>query len=206
MTCPPEDLKRTRQMLDLSQRRLSFGIDSQYQFQQTESLEATSRANLIDAEKRLQSAKIALAVLLGKGPDRGHEDRPAEHSQAWLPWRCRRCCRPSCWAVVRTWWPRAGGSRRRARSIDAGKTQFYPNLNLSAAAGTRIVAGRCDVRSRQPLLQCRPDRFRVPIFDGGRLRADLDSRDADYDLAVAQYNKSLVQSTGRGQRQHQPVA
>jgi NodT family efflux transporter outer membrane factor (OMF) lipoprotein len=68
-----EDLKRTRQMLDLSQRRLSAGIDSQYQFQQTESLEATSEANLIDAEKRLQSAKIALAVLLGKGPDRGNE-------------------------------------------------------------------------------------------------------------------------------------
>jgi outer membrane protein TolC len=36
----------------------------------------------------------------------------------------------------------------------------------------------------------------VPIFDGGRLRADLDSRDADYDLAVAQYNKSLVRALG----------
>jgi hypothetical protein len=32
----------------------------------------------------------------------------------------------------------------------------------------------------------------LPIFDGGRLRADLDARDADYDLAVAQYNKTLV--------------
>jgi outer membrane protein TolC len=36
----------------------------------------------------------------------------------------------------------------------------------------------------------------VPIFDGGRLRADLDSRDADYDLAVAQYNKTLVRALG----------
>jgi outer membrane protein TolC len=36
----------------------------------------------------------------------------------------------------------------------------------------------------------------LPIFDGGRLRADLDSRDADYDLAVAQYNKSLVKALG----------
>ncbi len=36
----------------------------------------------------------------------------------------------------------------------------------------------------------------LPIFDGGRLRADLDARDADYDLAVAQYNKSLVTALG----------
>ena len=68
-----DDLKRTQQMLDLSQRRLSSGIDSQYQYQQTQSLEASSEASLIDAEKRLNSAKIALAVLLGKGPDRGNE-------------------------------------------------------------------------------------------------------------------------------------
>ncbi|MFD2884339.1 efflux transporter outer membrane subunit [Pseudomonas lini] len=69
-----EDLKRTQQMLDLSQRRLSSGIDSQYQFQQTESLEASAEASLIDAEKNACKArKIALAVLLGKGPDRGNE-------------------------------------------------------------------------------------------------------------------------------------
>lgn len=63
-----DDLKRTRQMLDLSKRRLSSGIDSEYQYQQTESLEASSQSQLIDAEKQLQSAKIALAILLGKGP------------------------------------------------------------------------------------------------------------------------------------------
>ncbi len=42
----------------------------------------------------------------------------------------------------------------------------------------------------------------LPIFDGGRLRADLDARDADYDLAVAQYNEEPGACTGRGQRQH----
>ena len=32
----------------------------------------------------------------------------------------------------------------------------------------------------------------LPIYDGGRLRANLDSKDAQYDLAVAQYNQTLV--------------
>ncbi|MBP3933939.1 MAG: TolC family protein, partial [Pseudomonas sp.] len=35
-----------------------------------------------------------------------------------------------------------------------------------------------------------------PIFDGGRLRAGLDAEDANYDLAVAQYNKILVGALG----------
>ena len=53
-----EDLKRTRQLLDLGSRRLQSGIDSQYQYQQTESLEANSQEALIDADKRLRSAKL----------------------------------------------------------------------------------------------------------------------------------------------------
>jgi outer membrane protein TolC len=32
----------------------------------------------------------------------------------------------------------------------------------------------------------------LPIFDGGRLRANLSTKDAQYDLAVAQYNQTLV--------------
>jgi len=32
----------------------------------------------------------------------------------------------------------------------------------------------------------------LPIFDGGRLRANLDKTDAQYDLAVADYNQSVV--------------
>ncbi|MGY2258923.1 efflux transporter outer membrane subunit [Pseudomonas sp. SDO55104_S430] len=189
-----EDLKRTRQMLDLSQRRLASGIDSQYQFQQTESLEATSQANLIDAEKRLNSAKIALAVLLGKGPDRGNEiARPQilKASAVALPSVLPAELlgrRPDL--VAARWRVEAA-----SKSIDAGKTRFYPNLNLSAAAGAESLLGDAMFGSASRFFNIAPT-ISVPIFDGGRLRADLDSRDADYDLAVAQYNKSLVKALG----------
>jgi len=33
---------------------------------------------------------------------------------------------------------------------------------------------------------------RLPLFDGGRLRGNLAGKDADYDLAVEQYNQTLV--------------
>lgn len=189
-----DDLKRTRQMLDLSQRRLSSGIDSQYQYQQTESLEASSESQLIDAEKTLQSAKIALAVLLGKGPDRGNElSRP-------------NVLRPSAVAVPSVLPAELLGRRpdliaarwrveAASKNIAAGKANFYPNLNLSASAGAESLLGDAMFGSASRFFSIAPT-VSLPIFDGGRLRADLDSRDADYDLAVAQYNKSLVKALG----------
>jgi NodT family efflux transporter outer membrane factor (OMF) lipoprotein len=189
-----EDLKRTRQMLDLSQRRLSSGIDSQYQFQQTQSLEASSQASLIDAEKRLNSAKIALAVLLGKGPDRGNEIARPKVLQASavavpsvLPAELLGR-RPDL--VAARWRVEAA-----SKDIDAAKTRFYPNLNLSASAGAESLLGDAMFGSASRFFNIAPT-VSLPIFDGGRLRANLDARDADYDLAVAQYNKILVKALG----------
>ncbi|MBC3301215.1 efflux transporter outer membrane subunit [Pseudomonas sp. SWRI18] len=189
-----DDLKRTRQMLDLSKRRLDSGIDSQYQYQQTESLEASSQSQLIDAEKQLQSAKIALAVLLGKGPDRGNElARPtvlkpgAVAVPSVLPAELLGR-RPDL--IAARWRVEAA-----ARNIDASKTRFYPNLNLSASAGAESLLGDAMFGPASRFFNIAPT-ISLPIFDGGRLRADLDARDADYDLAVAQYNKTLVQALG----------
>lgn len=189
-----DDLKRTRQMLDLGDRRLKSGIDSRYQFQQTQSLEASSEEQLIDAGKRLRSAKIALAVLLGKGPDRGDEiARPnvLKPSAVALPSSLPAELlgrRPDL--VAARWRVEAA-----SKNIVAGKTTFYPNLNLSAAAGTESLLGDSLFGSASRFFNIAPT-VSLPIFDGGRLRANLDARDAEYDLAVAQYNKSLIRALG----------
>jgi len=185
-----EDVKRTQEMLDLGQRRLQSGIDSEYQYQQTESLAASSQEQLIDAEKRLQSARVAMAVLLGKGPDRGNEiARPAvlQPSAVALPSSLPAELlgrRPDL--VAARWRVEAA-----SKNIEAGKAQFYPNLNLTAAAGTQSLLGDSLFGAPSRFFNIAPA-VSLPIFDGGRLRADLDGRDADYDLAVAQYNKSLI--------------
>ena len=75
-----EDLKRTRQMLDLSQRRLSSGIDSQYQFQQTESLEATLRSQPDRRRKTPAKRENRLGRTARQRPGSRQRNRPAEHS------------------------------------------------------------------------------------------------------------------------------
>ncbi|WPP01459.1 efflux transporter outer membrane subunit [Pseudomonas sp. HR96] len=189
-----DDLKRTGQMLDLGKRRLAAGVDSDYQYQQTESLVATSQESALDARKRVQSARIALAVLLGKGPDRAGEiarPRVLQPAAVALPSVLPAELlgrRPDL--VAARWRVEAA-----SKGIDASKTRFYPNLNLSAQAGTQSMVGDALFGAPSKFFNIGPT-VSLPIFDGGRLRADLDARDADYDLAVAQYNKSLVQALG----------
>ena len=189
-----EDLKRTRQMLDLSRRRLQAGIDSHYQFQQTESLEASSQAQMISAEKQLKSAQIALAVLLGKGPDRGLEiARPAvlSPSAVALPSTLPAELLGRRPDVIAARWRVEAASKH----VAAAKTRFYPNLNLTAVAGTQSLLGDALFGSASRFFNIAPA-ISLPIFDGGRLRAGLDAEDANYDLAVAQYNKMLVGALG----------
>ncbi|WP_249676239.1 efflux transporter outer membrane subunit [Pseudomonas abieticivorans] len=189
-----DDLKRTHQMLDLGQRRLKAGIDSDYQYQQTESLADSSEEQAINAEKQVNSAKIALAVLLGKGPDRGQEiARPnvLQPSAVALPSSLPAELlgrRPDL--IAARWRVEAA-----SKDIVASKTRFYPNLNLSASAGAESLLGDAMFGSASRFFSVAPT-ISLPIFDGGRLRANLDARDADYDLAVAQYNKSLVKALG----------
>lgn len=189
-----EDLSRTRRMLELGRQRLAAGIDSQYQLQQTESLEASAQEQAINADKELRSARIALAILLGKGPDRASEiARPQvlKPAAVALPSQLPADLlgrRPDL--IAARWRVEAA-----SRNVEVSKTRFYPNLNLTAAAGSQSMLGDALFGSASRFFNIAPA-VSLPLFDGGRLRAGLDASDADYELAVAQYNKALVGALG----------
>jgi NodT family efflux transporter outer membrane factor (OMF) lipoprotein len=78
-----------------------------------------------------------------------------------------------------------------SKDVVNAKTQFYPNINLVAFAGfSSIGLGRLlDSGSQQwgvgPAV-------RLPIFDAGRLRANLRGKTADLDAAVESYNAAVI--------------
>ncbi len=82
-----------------------------------------------------------------------------------------------------------------SKSIEAAKARFYPNINLSAMAGFRSVLGDYFFSEAAKSGSVTPA-ISLPIFDGGQLRANLESTDADYDLAVARYNQTIVSALG----------
>ncbi|HFJ9809253.1 TPA: efflux transporter outer membrane subunit, partial [Pseudomonas aeruginosa] len=189
-----EELKRSQRMTELSQKRMSAGLDSKVQLQQTQTQLATARQQLSAAEQDIASARIALAVLLGKGPDRGLElqrPQPLNPASLSLPSVLPAELLGRRADIVAARW-RVEAARR---NIDSAKTEFYPNLNLGAMAGLAALHTSDVLQAPSRFFQVAPA-ISLPIFDGGRRRANLAERDADYDLAVGQYNKTLVQALG----------
>lgn len=189
-----EEVKRAEQLYTLSRQRMAAGLDSKVQLQQSESQRATARQQLLAAEQQIDSDRTTLAVLLGQGPDRGRAiQRPQVLQPAALALPSELPAellgrRPD---VVAARWRVEAASR----GIDSAKTGFYPNLNLSAMLGLAALGGDGLFKGDSRFYQVAPA-LSLPVFDGGRLRAELDGVDADYDLAVAQYNKALVGALG----------
>jgi len=75
--------------------------------------------------------------------------------------------------------------------IKASKAAFYPTINLSAMIGL-ASGGLSDLFNSNSLLVQGGPAISLPIFDGGGLRNQLAKSDADYDLAAATYNQTLV--------------
>ena len=79
------------------------------------------------------------------------------------------------------------------QDVSAARKQFYPNINLNAYAGYNALKSN-------PLLNSNSKEFGVdpaislPIFDGGRLRAQLGSKRAELDAAIALYNETITQA------------
>jgi len=77
--------------------------------------------------------------------------------------------------------------------VKNAKAQFYPNINLVGFLGLSTIGlGRLiDMGSLQygfgPAI-------RLPIFDGGRLRANLRGKTADLDAAIESYNGAVLEA------------
>jgi NodT family efflux transporter outer membrane factor (OMF) lipoprotein len=78
-----------------------------------------------------------------------------------------------------------------SKDIKSAKTEFLPNVNLGAMIGLVGLGGGNLFTMQNRFYEVAPA-ISLPIFDGGRRRANLSGKDAQYDVAVAQYNQTLV--------------
>ena len=183
-------LKRANASQALVKQRVAAGIDNRMQIKQAEAEVATAEQQVAVAVEAIDAARIALAVLLGKGPDRGLDiARPQTLQPAALalpPNLTADLIGRRADLVAARWRVEAA-----TKSVAAVKTEFLPNIGLSAFAGLTSSSfdNLLSLPARFYMVQ---PAISLPIFDGGRRRADLNSADAGYDLAVAHYNSTLV--------------
>ena len=172
--------------------RVANGLDTRGELRQADAGPPNARAELAAVDEQIAQTRNGLAALLGAGPDRGLTiARPsvAALKPFGLPANLAADLigrRPD---VVAAKWRAEAASKR----IGQAQAAFYPNANLAAAIGVqslhlnKLFDSGSDVGSVGPAVS-------LPIFEGGRLKANLRVAEADRDSAVAAYDAAVTQA------------
>lgn len=185
-----EERQRNEALLNLASARVRKGLDNELQVRNSQMAIASAQQLSFAADQQIALLKHAIAALMGQGPDRGNAITRPSLKQAGrlgvpsvLPSELLGH-RPDL--VAARWRVEAA-----AKGIDVAKAAFYPTINLSGMAGL-AAADVMDLFSAKALLLQVGPSISLPLFAQGRLQGQLAVNDAQYDLAVAQYNGLLA--------------
>lgn len=78
-----------------------------------------------------------------------------------------------------------------AREVDVARAAFYPDIDLVGLSGLQSLSLGHLLQASSLVGRIGPA-MTLPLFDGGRLRANLKGQVAQYDIAVANYNSAIV--------------
>jgi len=190
------DAARAGRIAELTRSLVASGLGVPDSARQAMASAGLARQRQSAADAAVDSARIGLAVLLGKGPDRGLRiDPPA--ALAPLP----LAIPPQLSANLLGRRPDLVAARWRVEAarhdIKAAKAQFLPNISISAMAGFLAVGDDAALWGLPARTYSIGPALSLPLFDSKRLRAGLSARDAQYDEAVADYNQTLVKAVNQ---------
>jgi NodT family efflux transporter outer membrane factor (OMF) lipoprotein len=178
--------------LALAGERFRAGLDPQTELHAAETALPEARQQAEALDEQIGWARHALAVLCGLAPQALDELAPRlpPLQAAQLPQRLgldllgRRAD-----VLAARWRVEAAGAQ-----VDEARAAFYPDINLVAFAGfsaigvDRLLEGSNREYGIGPAI-------RLPLFDGGRLRAQQADREAELDAAVAAYRGVVLDAT-----------
>ena len=172
-------------------KRLTGGISNRLEVDRAEANRARTAASIPLLEQQIAVTENALCLLLGRPP--GPIERGEALSSTHVP--------PQVPAGI----PAALLERRpdvlaaeqqlvaANANIGAAKALFFPTISLTGLLGT--ISGDFSnlLKADSNIWQASPSLF-TPIFQGGRIRRNLDATRARYDQAAAQYRKAALNS------------
>lgn len=185
------NLAQRQQSVALVQARLAAGLDSPSELRNSEAGLPEIRQYAESLREQSALARNALAALTGKPLGVQDFKLGALSRIAVLP---VPQAMPLDLLASR---PDVAAARARVQAglseVEVAKAQFYPNINLVAFAGLSSIGFGNLTKEGSEQWGVGPA-IRLPIFDGGRLRAQLKAKSADVDVAIETYNGLLVEA------------
>jgi NodT family efflux transporter outer membrane factor (OMF) lipoprotein len=179
-------------IVNITRRRVAAGVDTQLELRQAEGQLPQALVARDQARAAADLAVHQLAVLTGQGAQAYADIRPpALDIDAALPI-------PSALPInLLARRPDVLSARMSIAAADAqrlaDKAAFYPDVSLTALAGigafgmSNLVQWSARGYGAGPLIS-------LPLFDGGRLRAQYRSSEAQLDAAVAGYDDTVLRA------------
>ena len=182
--------EQREQLLKLTQRRVSAGLDTQVEVKIAEAALPQARAARMQAESARDLAVHRLAELAGYGADRYEQiGRPRLMLDAALPLPDKL---PIDLLGRR---PDVLAARVRVDAATAGReaahAAFYPDISLTAFAGMQAI-GIDNLTDGGSLVYGIGPRLHLPIFQSQRLRSGYTNATAELDESVASYNSVVL--------------
>jgi NodT family efflux transporter outer membrane factor (OMF) lipoprotein len=182
-------LKSRDEILALIRQRVQGGLDTNVELRQGEGALPESRQQIEQLDEQIALGRHALAALTAQAPNAlDHLVVPLRTVQA-VPVPAAVPAdllgRRADISAAR-WRIEAAGS-----DVKSAKASFYPNVNLTAFVGLSSIGLDRLVRSASEQYGVGPA-LTLPIFDAGRLRANLRGKTADLDAAIESYNGAVI--------------
>jgi NodT family efflux transporter outer membrane factor (OMF) lipoprotein len=178
-------LAQREQTLSLIRQRVQAGIDTAVELRQGESALPQTRQQIEALDEQITLARHALAALTVQPPEALAMLAPQLTGVHTVPVPAtvpadllghRADIAAARWRV-----------EAATHDMAAARAQFYPNVSLTAFIGLSSLGIENLVRSGSEQYGVGPA-LHLPIFDAGRLRANLRGKAADVDAAVDSYN------------------
>ncbi len=177
--------------LELTQNRRKSGVASELDVSQAETQLRTAQAQIPAVELQRIQMRHALAVLCGQ-PATTFALTPNSAGSTNLP--VIPVAVPSEWLESRPDIAAAERSMAAANAnVGVAKAAFYPRLLLSGSAGFESISASTLFDWPSHLWAVGPS-LQLPLFTGGRNRAQLASAKAAYDGSVASYRQTVLQA------------
>ena len=187
-----DTLSARRKAFELTQRMHALGATSGLVLAQNQTTVDSARADVAAYASQVEQGRNALQLLVGGAlpaallPPLLDNAMPPSAALLALPTPL-----PSSLLLVRPDVLAAEHSLRAATAnIGAARAALFPSISLTASAGSasRELSGLFD--SGSGTWSFAPQ-IRLPIFDGGRNRANVRIAEANQQLALAQYEKTV---------------